>query len=300
MKGIAAALCLSLCCCTANGESVPSENAPVLSWNDVKSRPLPPSGLRLPYGEAPQQFGELRLPAGPGPFPVVVLIHGGCWLNAFDYRYFTHLAAALTALGYATWTPEYRRLGDPGGGWPGTFLDAASATDFLRELLRDHPLDLSRVVTMGHSAGGQLALWLAVRHKLPQDSELHTPFPLRPRGAIGLAPITDLHQYRIGPADSCNASVEPLLGGGPEAQSRRYAETSPLALLPLGVPQWLIQGGRDTIVPAAGVERYAKTAREKGDPVELLLRPLAGHFEPALPEGDSWLDLQAALQQALK
>src|SRR4051812_30037720 len=107
--------------------------AKTLTWSELGDMPLPGSRERITYGNRPQQFGELRLPKGDGPFPVVVVIHGGCWQNAFDFVYMTRLAAWLTHHGVATWTIEYRRLGDEGGGWPGTFLDVATATDALRD-----------------------------------------------------------------------------------------------------------------------------------------------------------------------
>ena len=275
------------------------DDTPVMSWDEVQNLPMPAAGRRIAYGPELQQFGELRLPKGKGPFAVVVLVHGGCWLDAYDYSYITRLADRIAQLGAATWTIEYRRLGDPGGGWPGTFLDVAKATDHLRELLRDYPLDLARVVTVGHSAGGQLALWLAARGKLPKDSALYTPRPLRIKGVIGLAAITDLHSYRVGAPGSCNASVDRLLGGTPQQQPRRYAETSPLALLPLTVPQWFIQGGRDPIVPAASVRKYVEAARKKRERVKLLVQPAAGHFETAVPDSVTWADLKAALTEAL-
>lgn len=271
-----------------------------LSWQDVQQRRLPPPGERLTYGPLPLQFGELRMPDGEGPHPVAVLVHGGCWLKDYDYQYFTHLGYALTELGYATWTIEYRRLGDEGGGWPHTFTDVALATDHLRRVALSYPLDLQKVVTIGHSAGGQLALWLAARHKLPQGSELHSANPLPIKAVIGLAPITDLDTYRVGPRDSCNASVERLLGGSPAKYPQRYLHASPMALLPLGVPQWLIQGGRDPIVPIESVQHYASSARVRGDRVKLLKQIHAGHFEPAMPELKTWEDLKLALSEALQ
>ena len=125
-----------------------------------------PRGEKFSYGEDPLQFGELYLPAGDGPFPVVVLIHGGCWLAEFDQAHLRSLAVAARDSGFAVWNVEYRRVGNPGGGWPGTFLDVAAGTDYLRELARQHPLDLEQVVPVGHSAGGHLALWLAMRSQL--------------------------------------------------------------------------------------------------------------------------------------
>jgi len=301
VKKLLPALCLALLpAVSAEARPVVIEEIPVMSWNEVQALMLPPAGIRSAYGKEAQQFGELRLPTGAGPFPVVVLVHGGCWLKAFDYVYITHLAQALTGLGVATWVPEYRRLGDDGGGWPGTFLDVAAATDHLRELIKDHPLDLSRVISMGHSAGGQLALWLAARPKLPQESALHTPHPLRIKSVIGLAAITDLHRYRVGAPGSCNASVDQLLGGDAGQQPRRYARTSPLALLPLGVPQWFIQGARDSIVPVESLRKYVEAAHTLGDQARLLLQSAAGHFETAVPDSLTWDDLKTALAEAVK
>lgn len=270
----------------------------MLTWTELSSRPLPPAGERIAYGRDPAQFGELRLPAGAGPFPVAMLIHGGCWLSDFDYRYMNHLAAAITAQGYASWTVEYRRLGESGGGWPQTFTDTGSALDALRELAHRHRLDLQKIATIGHSAGGQLALWLAARPRLPADSAIRGRDPLPIRGAIGLAAITDMAQYRIGPADSCHASVDPLLGGTPDTVPERYAQTSPRALLPIGVPQWLIQGQLDPIVSAASVSDYVRAALQAGDRVNEL-RFDAGHFDAAAPDAEAWSALLLALKQAL-
>lgn len=245
--------------------------------------PLPAPGERITYGSEPQQFGELRLPEGGGPFPIIVLVHGGCWMSEFDYVYMTHLAAWFAGHGFATWTIEFRRIGDKGGGWPGTFLDVANATDHLRELARNHPLDLNRVYASGHSAGGQLALWLAARPKLPAASELFVKDPLPIRGVLGLAAVTDLGKYRVGPPGSCHASVDPLLGGSPGKVPQRYPETSPRELLPLGVPQIFIQGQRDPIVDPASVRLYVEAAKAAGDHATILPLPSAGHFETSVP-----------------
>lgn len=258
--------------------------------------PLPASGARISYGDAPQQFGELRIPSGDGPFPVFILIHGGCWLAAFDLTYCTRLAAWLTANGFATWTIEFRRLGDAGGGWPGTFLDVAHAADALREVAKTKPINTRRVYAAGHSAGGQLALWLANRSKLARESELFVEAPIEIRGVLGLAAITDLYEYRKGPARSCHASVEPLLGGAPETVERRYSETSPMQRLPLGVPQVFIQGERDPIVSPASVRAYVTASTKAGDRATLLALPKAGHFETSVPIEAS----EAALREALK
>lgn len=269
---LAAALAMSLI----------AQAAPI-TWKEVAAIPQPPAGEKISYGTAPQQFGELRLPQGKGPFPVAVIIHGGCWLAAYDYAYINPLAAALTAQGIATWTIEYRRLGDEGGGWPNTLLDVAKATDHLRVIAKTHAIDAGRVVSMGHSAGGQLALWLGARHKFGKKSDLFVKKPLALKGVLGLAPITDLASYRIGPPDSCNASVDQLLGGTDTQQAVRYAQASPLALLPLGLPQRLVQGGKDPIVPLASVSAYAAAASKAGDDATVIADEALGHFDPAVP-----------------
>ncbi len=260
-----------------------AEPPKTLSWSELSNMPMPAPGQRIAYGEGPQQFGELRVPNGKGPFPVIVLIHGGCWLNAFDYQYITRLAVWFSMHGVATWTIEYRRIGDEGGGWPGTFADAAQATDFVRKLAKKHPLDAARTFAAGHSAGGQLALWLASRDKLPADSALYSRAPLPIRGVLGLAAITDMAKYRVGPADSCHSSVEAVLGGDPSTVPQRYAQTSPAQRLPLGVPQVFIQGERDPIVDAASVRDYVARATLAGDRAIVLPLPLAGHFETSVP-----------------
>jgi acetyl esterase/lipase len=145
----------------------------------IFSTPPPPATERIPYGPDPLQFGDLRLPEGPGPHPVVVVVHGGFWRARWDLEHIGHACAALTReAGVATWCIEYRRIGNEGGGWPGTFLDVGAATDFLREIAKTHSLDLDRVVTIGHSAGGHLAVWLAARQHIPKDDSLHTDLPL--------------------------------------------------------------------------------------------------------------------------
>ena len=145
----------------------------MLSWSELTQMPLPPPAEKIAYDSGPQQFGELRLPKGEGPFPVVVLIHGGCWQNEFDYVYMTRLGAWFAEHGIASWTIEYRRLGDNGGGCTGTFLDIAHAADFVRQLSSITSIDSNRIIAAGHSTAIELALWLAGRGKLAAASELY-------------------------------------------------------------------------------------------------------------------------------
>ena len=146
---------------------------------ELANATVPAGARRITYGSDPLQFGELRVPAAKGPHPVAIVVHGGCWVSKIENMdakavamdNMRPLAAALTEEGIATWNIEYRRLGNDGGGWPGTFRDVASAADLLRTLAREHALDLTRVIAIGHSAGGHLAMWLAARPKMPQGSD---------------------------------------------------------------------------------------------------------------------------------
>jgi acetyl esterase/lipase len=255
---------------------------------EILRRPPPPADRRLPYGKAPQQFGDLRLPKGPAgvAFPVVVVLHGGCWLAEYGHEYMGHLSADLTAGGVATWTLEYRRLGEEGGGWPGTFDDIADGIDHLRQLARDYPLDLGRVVVTGHSAGGHLALWAGGRGRLSTGSPLHRPNPLPLAGLVPIAGLTDLTL----PGTACDAEL-PRIRGPLES----LTETSPRAMLPLGVPVTLIQGEADTAVPALQATSYATAAAAKGDRPQLVLLPDADHFVVVDPTSSVWPRIRAEI-----
>jgi acetyl esterase/lipase len=257
-----------------------------------------PDGRHL-YGLAEQQFGDLRLPEGEGPFPVVVIIHGGCWLSAYGLDLMDGMATELTAKGYATWNLEYRRVGDEGGGWPGTFLDVAAGTDHLRTLAERFPLDLARVVVVGHSAGGHLALWLASRAGLPADSPIRGADPLPLAGVVSLAGITDLEAYLVREGRACGTSVDELVGGLPELVPERYAQASPIARLPLGVPRVLITGDLDRIVPLSHVAPYVAKAETLGDPVVSRTAAGAGHFELIAPGTPAWEEVELAISELL-
>jgi acetyl esterase/lipase len=253
---------------------------------EILDLPPPAADVRVPYGPEQAQFGELWLPTGGGPHPLVVLLHGGYWRARYGLDYFGHAAAALRAERLAVWNVEYRRLGEPGGGWPGTFQDVGSALDALRALAERFPLDLARVVTLGHSAGGQLALWAAARHRLPGGSQLASPDPLPLVGAVALAGVVDLRrawELRLN-----DAVVNDLLGGSPTAADERYRSASPFDLLPLGVPQVLIHGADDVNVPLELSERYHQAALAAGDHCELIVLARAGHFEVVDPRSMEW------------
>ena len=241
---------------------------------------------RVPYGPGAHHFGELRLPSGPRPHPVVVAIHGGFWRAKYDLVHLGHLCAALTAEGFVTWSLEFRRIGHDGGAFPGTLEDVARGVDFLRVLESRGDLDLSRVVFLGHSAGGQLALWAGARHRLPATDPLRGTAPLRPRGVVALAAVSDLARaHALGLSDR---AVESFLGGSPETVPERYRAASPSELQPLGVPQVLIHGTDDDTVPVAMSEEFTERGRSLGDDVRQITLAGAGHFEAVDPRSAEW------------
>lgn len=247
--------------------------------------PVRTPGTRVAYGSDSLQFGELRLPAEAGRAPVVVIIHGGCWFSPYaSVRNSAPLAQALTDSGYATWNVEYRRYDQPGGGWPGTFLDVARGIDHLRVLARTHPVDTTRVVVIGHSAGGQLALWAASRKNLERTSSLYMNAPLAVHGVVSMGGITDLREYYTRQLETCgNPGVQSLLGAVPDSVPDRVRATSPIERVPLGVPTVLVAGERDRIATAASTAAYAAAARAAGDTVTVHMIPDEGHFEVVAP-----------------
>ncbi|MGQ3054116.1 MAG: alpha/beta hydrolase family protein [Roseateles sp.] len=258
-----------------------SAPAQTLSFLEVLDRPdRPQPDHRLAYGDAPQQFGELWLPKGPGPHPVALMIHGGCWQASLPGpELLAFQADALRAAGVAVWSISYRRVGHPGGGYPGTFDDVARGADRLLTLARRYPLDLKRLVATGHSAGGHLALWAAARPRIAASSPLKAAAPLPVPAVVAVAGIPDLAFASRNKL--CGTSVDQLLGSAPT--TALLSDTSPLALLPLRVPQALMQGTQDRIVPPAASDGYRTQAAELGDTVEVVNLDGAGHFELIAP-----------------
>ncbi len=188
----------------------------------------------------------------------------------------------------------------PGGGWPGTFHDVGRGIDALRGLADRHALDLSRVVTVGHSAGGHLALWAAGRHRVPDDSDIWSANPLPMAGALSLAGIVDLRGFVHLQESSCGgAVVTRLLGGLPRDVPQRCRAASPLEMLPVGLPQLLITGSEDPIVPPSMGTLYRETAAAAGDRVEEIVVPGAGHFEVIAPGSAAWPAVEQGIRSLL-
>lgn len=242
---------------------------------------LPPA-RQIAYGDHPDQVGNLHFPVGEGPWPTVVLIHGGFWRWGWDRTLMTPLARDLARRGHAVWNIEYRRVGQEGGGWPGTLEDAAAAIDLLAGI---DAVDTERLVTVGHSAGGHLAVWLAARHRLPAGAPGAEP-AVRPRAAVSQAGVVDLVR---GDEDALGSGAcAALLGGSAGEVPDRYAVASPASLLPLGIPVLLVHGSRDVHVPPSQSRDYADAARFAGDPVDLTEFDGADHFDVIEPEHEAW------------
>jgi acetyl esterase/lipase len=247
---------------------------------DILTIKPPGADVRLPYGKDSNQFIDIRLPEGQGPHPVVFFIHGGYWRAKYDLTYAGHLCHALKKAGIATWNIEYRRVGNPGGGWPGTFEDVRAAYRFLTEPQAQNALsqfDLKRLCVAGHSAGGQLALCLAA----------HDPSITR---VLSLAGVLDLR--RGWELHLSNDAVAGFLGGPPTQVPDHYREASP-AEQRIDARQMLIHGTADDSVPYELSKRYAERKKQSGEKVELITLPDVGHFEIVDPGSKVWSKVQA-------
>ncbi len=237
------------------------------------------------YAGHPWARAELHLPPGPGPHPVVIVLHGGSWRTTYGKRVMRPVCRDLVRRGWAAWNLEYRRVGgDEGGGWPATFDDVAAGVDHLAGV--DAPLDLDRVVLLGHSAGGHLALWAAGREALPADAPGAGRPAVRPALVIAQAPVANLERGRAltGPGGVVNT----LLGGTPDQVPDRYALANPQRRIPLDTPAVLLHGRDDrTVSPSHSVE-YAAAASAAGAQVELVLLETAVHRAHLDPRTTAW------------
>lgn len=274
---------------------------PLMSPGDLQSLPARPADHRVAYGDVATQFAELRLPSGGGPHPVVVLVHGGCWKAEYaSLRDLAPMGDALKAEGIASWNVEYRRLGHTGGGWPGTYVDIGRAIDHLRQVAPVYRLDLDRLAVVGHSAGGHLAMWAAMRQRLPAKSPAYTANPLPLRGVINLAGTIDMRENIAHMEAECRDTVvTTMLGGTPESVPERYREVSATSMVPLGVQQILVWGEHEDFVPVSLARRHVDAATKAGDRARLIVIPAIGHFESASPQSSAWPTVLEAIRSLL-
>jgi acetyl esterase/lipase len=265
--------------------------------DDVLTRPAPLPDHEIRYGTGPENVADVRLPAVTSrPAPLVIFLHGGFWRAAYDRSHTGPMATALAAAGYAVCVPEFRRTGQAGGGWPGTFEDVAAAVDRSPALVRtaagpgvvaDEPALLA-----GHSAGGHLALWSAGRHLLGPDSGWHAD--TRARGVVvlaGVSGLADCYDQRLG-----NGAAADLMGGGPARFPQRYRVADPAGLLPLGCPVRLVHGSLDDVVPPAMSRGYAALGRAAGDDTAVAELPGASHLDVIDPLSPAWAQVLATFQ----
>jgi acetyl esterase/lipase len=267
--------------------------------DDVLTRAAPPPDLLVRYGSGPEDVADVRLPReGPGgtapPAPLVIFLHGGFWRVKYDRAHTGPLATALAAAGYAVCVPEFRRTGQPGGGWPGTFDDVAAAVDrspaLVREATGPGVIADGPPLLAGHSAGGHLALWAAGRRRLRPDSSWRSA--LRAGGVVvlaGVSGLADCHDQGLG-----DGAAAALMGGGPGEFPQRYRDADPAVLLPLGCSVRLVHGSLDDVVPAAMSRDHAAIGTAAGDDTTVTEVPGASHLDLIDPLSPAWREVMAA------
>lgn len=252
-----------------------------VSFNSVLALPVKNQDMKLAYGKAALQFGLLSLPVtkvSTKP-PLVIFVHGGCWLNAYDIGHSKALSQALTEAGYAVWSLEYRRVGDEGGGWPGSFNDVMQGIHYAQAQFEQYGVDVNRIALMGHSAGGQLALLAG--EKLAGDKKA-----AQIQAVIGLAAITDMASYAKG-SNSCQSATAQFIGASPEQALALYQQASPTAQK-AHPHTLLLQGSADQIVPTT-------QATASGMPYRMVEK--AGHFDWIHPQSAAYSQLILTLQE---
>ncbi len=291
MKGLAllAALALAACAMASPNQPKGSGLNGLMAWPDLLERPRPRPTATIRYGADPLQVADLWVPAGAGPHPVVLMVHGGCWqTDIADRTIMNWIAEDLRRRGIAVWNIDYRGVDRPGGGYPGTFRDAAAAADALPAHAAQYRLDLDRLVAVGHSAGGHLALWLSGRPRLPAGSPLRSADPLPIRAVVSLGGLPDLEEAARSENGCGNEVVVRLTGGVRAGRIDPFTDTSVPRLAPLGARQVLINGLQDRIIPPAYAEGYARPMRAAGDDVRVRMIDATGHVELIAPETRAW------------
>jgi acetyl esterase/lipase len=287
------ALALAVCAMAQTTQTPPHRPDGLMVWPDLLERPRPTPSATIRYGADALQVADLWLPEGPGPHPTVLMVHGGCWQTEIaDRRIMNWIAEDLRRRNIAVWNIDYRGVDRTGGGYPGTFQDAAAAADALREHAAQYRLDISRLVATGHSAGGHLALWLAARPRLPQRSPLRSANPIPIHAVVSLGGLPDLEEGARS-ENGCGNEVFRRLTAG------HFEDTSVPRLAPLGLPQVLVNGMQDRIIPIAYAEGYAAPMRRAGDDVRVRMIDRTGHVELIAPETAAWAAAVEEIEKAL-
>jgi acetyl esterase/lipase len=271
-----------------------------MTLHDYMALNGPPPTAHLAYGSAPSQYVELFKPQGNGPFPVVILVHGGCWVKEYaGIVQMRNVASALAGQGIAVWNVEYRRVDEAGGGYPGTFQDITAALDLLIASAAEQHLDVTRVVAMGHSAGGHLVQWLAGRARLPASSPLFRKDPFLLREVIALGSIGDLRNRVDKRGQVCGIDVTQLAGAPSAERTDIFSDTSPAELMPNGSHTVLINGALDSVSPPGTAIDYAKRAQTFGDRVETLVLPRASHYDEVSADSPAFALILPVIRRSL-
>jgi len=297
-----AALSLALLLAFGPGAATAASAAAPMTLADYLALEGPAPTARFSYGSAASQYAELFLPSGAGPFPVAVLVHGGCWTSRFGgITQLRNMAGALAARGIAVWNVEYRRSDEAGGGYPGTYQDMHAALALLGQQAARHRLDLERLVAVGHSAGGQLVQWMAGRARIPATSPLYAgsapPVPVR--AVVSLGGLADLRAQAPLIKANCGRDTAELAGlPGPDRPDV-FADTNAAELVPNGSRTWLVTGERDTISPPRVAHEYAARARQAGDAAEVVILPGASHYDEVAASSPAWPRVLDVIERAL-
>lgn len=269
---------------TAAADAETGVEPQLLYWDDLTNRERPVPDETIAYGSDPLQVADLWRPAGDGPWPTVLMIHGGCWqTDIADRTLMAWIADDLRKRGIAVWNIDYRGVDREGGGYPGTYLDVANAAKALRDNAARLKLDIDPLIAIGHSAGGHLALWLGGEQNLLEDSPLRVADPVKPDFIISQGGLPDLKQAATPPGSGCGTEVVDKISGG-----GHYSDTSVPELGPLGVRQVLINGLSDHIIPPDYARQYEADMKAKGDDVRVRFIPNSGHVELVAPETAAW------------
>lgn len=261
----------------------------------------PAPNAHVAYGDAPSQYAELFLPEGKGPFPVAVLVHGGCWTKEFGgITQLRNMAGALAKRGIASWNVEYRRVDEAGGGYPGTYQDMNAAMAMLERQAGRYPLDLHRLVAVGHSAGGQLVQWLGARRRIPATSPLFRADALPVPAVVSLGGLADLRRERDVIKSSCDRDIGDLTGVPSAARPDVFSDTNAGDLLPNGSRTTLVTGELDTISPPRVAHDFAARARAAGDQAKVVILPGASHYDEVAATSPSWPLVLKEIEEALR
>ena len=275
-------------------------HAQLVSWRDVLDLETTKSSHHIPFGTDSLQYGELWLPGSEDAHTSVIMIHGGCWLAMYPgVKLMNAMAEDLSSRGFAVWNIDYRRIGHPGGGYPGTFLDVANGADEFIRIAETFNLPKDRIIAAGHSAGGHLATWIALRTQLPVESDLYTENPIHIDAVVSLAGINDLERYAKYGASPCGEkTVEQLI----DAANRNdpFADTSPSELLPLHIPLVELSAAFDSPVPPFFGYHFVNDVLQTGGDADLILLQDAGHYEMIYPPSREWNIVLEVFETILK